>query len=190
MARPIGTTRAKKAIEKYEFDKLISFTNTTKHLAQQRARVKLKRAFTLLYVTGCRISEIVDFTTNDIRDMIEKKEYSLSNNTKTKKARLMIFGAQECEILKTLLVPENIKLFNNVTVGYLTLKCNDIIHKCLGSLYSTHSFRAGYVTRLAKSGENIELIRSDIGHKNIATTARYIKVTDEDKRKAKERLVW
>jgi integrase len=189
MARPIGTTRVKKPIEKYEFEKLILFISKTKFIKQQRLRVKLKRAFTLLYLTGCRISEIIDLTTNDINKIVEYKEYSLSNNTKTKTSRLIVFSTAQIDLLKTIIPRVNIKLFD-VTTEYFTIKANLLIHKCLGLLYSTHSFRVGYVTRLANNGENIELIRSDIGHKNIATTARYIKVTSEDKRKAKERLSW
>lgn len=191
MARPKGTTRAKKAISRAEFDRLIDFTQKTKHLQQQRARVKLRRAFILLYITGCRISEIVDLTTADLRYMIKQKEYSLTNNTKTGKSRMIVFTDAQLKLLEQIIPGENIniKLFD-VTAGYLTRKANAVIHKCLGELYSTHSFRAGYVTRLANSGANIKLIQEDIGHTNTATTARYIKVTDEDKRKAKEKLEW
>ena len=192
MARPKGTTRAKKAIEKYEYEKLMTFTTKSPAIKQQRLRVKLRRAFTLLFITGCRVSEIVEFTTKDLKEMIEKKEYSLTNATKTSQSRLITLSDKQVAVLKTLL-PENLatdfKLFD-ATAGYITIKCNDIIHKCLGKLYSTHSFRAGYITRLANNGENIELIRSDIGHTKIATTARYIKVTEELKRAAKEKLDW
>jgi integrase len=193
IGRRIGTTRAKKPILKDDFYRLISFTTKTNHLQQQRARVKLKRAFTILYLTGCRISEIVDFTVSDLKKTIESKELLIkSTKTKTNQDRLISFSNKQIETLKTLLpqVPNsNFKLFD-VTAGYLTIKCNDVIHKCLGSLYSTHSFRAGYITRLANNNENIELIRSDIGHKNISTTAIYIKVTEEEKREAKEKLDW
>ena len=189
MARPKGTTRAKKAIGKFEFEKLIAFTKRTSCLQQQRARVKLIRAYTLLYVTGCRISEIIDFQTKDLQKIIENKEYSLTNDTKTDTPRLIILSDQQIELIKSITPHENIKLFD-VSIGYLTIKANNVIHKCLGDLYSSHSFRAGYITRLANNGANAKLIQEDIGHAKVETTMRYIKVTDEDKRKAKEKLSW
>ena len=189
MARPKGTTRAKKAIGKYEFERLIYFVNKTHFIKQQKVRVRLKRVFTLLYLTGCRISELQNFRTKDIKEMIEKKEYSTTNQTKMKQSRLIVFGDNQLQLLKDILPQFEVSIID-VCVSALTKQANDVIHFCLGELYSTHSFRTGYITRLANSGENIELIRSDIGHKNITTTARYIKVTDEQKRAAKEKLDW
>jgi integrase len=189
MARPKGTTRAKKPIEKYEYEKLMSFANRSKFIKQHRLRIKLKRVFTLLYITGCRISEIIDLSTSDLKMMCEHKEYSLANNTKTKKSRLIVFSDSQIELLKSIVPSVQIKLFD-VSSSYLTIKTNNIIHKCLGELYSTHSFRAGYVTRLANTGANIKLIQEDIGHTNISTTIRYIKIKDDQKREAKEKLIW
>lgn len=193
--RPKGTTRTKKPISKDDFNKLMNFTTKTNHLQQQRARVKLKRAFTLLYLTGCRVSEILHLRISDIRTAVDNKELLLkAEKTKTNQDRLISFSDKQIELLTTLLPGKDASNFDHklfdVTTSYLTIKSNEILHKCLGPLYSTHSFRTGYITRLANNKEHLELIRSDIGHKNLATTARYIKVTEDDKRKAKEKLDW
>jgi integrase/recombinase XerC/integrase/recombinase XerD len=189
MARPKGTTKAKKPIRQDDYYKLIKFVQYSKHLQQQRAKVKLKRLFTLLYVTGCRISEVCELKTSDLKQMIQQKEYSLTNNTKTKQSRLIVFSDKQLEILKTIIPPEEIRLFD-VSGEYLNIKANKVIQACLGELYSTHSFRAGYITRLAENGANIKLIQEDIGHRKVATTLNYIKVEDDLKRSAKESLKW
>jgi len=187
--RPVGTTRARKHIEKIEYERLIRFVNRSGFIKQERVKVKLRRCFTLLYVTGCRISEIVGFTTMDLRAMVQDREYSLTNATKTKQSRLIILGEKQAELIRKITPDFNVRLFD-VSARYLTGKANEVIHACLGELYSTHSFRSGYVTRLANSGANLKLIQEDVGHCNMATTARYIRVTDEQKRAAKEKLAW
>ena len=63
-------------------------------------RSKLKTAFTILYVTGCRISEIVNFTKEDIESMIKNKEFSLNNSNKTKIPRLIEFSDSQISLLE------------------------------------------------------------------------------------------
>jgi len=82
MARPKGTTRAKKPIMKKEFDRLINAVNRSLEI-KSPTKLKLTRAFTLLYLTGCRVSEIAYFKSDDVREMIHDNEYSLTNDTKT-----------------------------------------------------------------------------------------------------------
>ncbi|MGB3988539.1 MAG: hypothetical protein WBK67_02480 [Minisyncoccales bacterium] len=67
---------------------------------------------------------------------------------------------------------------------------NKFIHSVLGELYSTHSFRAGYITAAHQLGLSLEHIRQDIGHASIATTARYATVTNEEIASAKNLRVW
>lgn len=190
MARPIGTTRVKKPITKFEFDKLIHFVGRTNHIHHSGLRERLRRAFTLLFITGCRVSEIMNFTSDDVRKMILEKEFSLANNTKTKSSRLITYADGQLELLRNILPVGQVRLFGDVSLEYFNIKMNKIIHLCLGELYSSHSFRSGYITRLALNGENIKLIQEDIGHRSIQTTARYIKITSEDKRTAKSKLEW
>lgn len=192
MARPKGTTRAKKPIMKKEFDRLINAVNKSLEI-KSTTRPKLRRAFTILYLTGCRVSEIDTFTTNDIESMIELNEYSLTNATKTGKSRLISFdeNRKEIEFLKKILPINGTSIFarNNsdkpMTVSGLTQLMNKFIHKILGELYSTHSFRSGYITTAHQLGFSLAHIKADIGHENIATTNRYIKVSYEEIAKGK-----
>ena len=198
MARPKGTTRAKKPILKREFDRLINAVNSSLDM-QSKTKVKLTTAITLLYLTGCRISEIMQLTTADIEKMIRENEYSLTNNTKTKSARLIIFDANRRQVAflrKILLLHNDGYLFakNNsnkpMTVTSFNLQMNRFIYKVLGELYSTHSFRAGYITTAHQQGLSLEHIRQDIGHKNIATTAHYATVTNDEISRGKSARAW
>lgn len=197
MARPKGTTRAKKPLLKKEFDRLIHAVKYNKS-CKSTTKPKLMRAFTLLYLTGCRISEIINFTTTDLLETIKHNEYSLTNATKTKSSRLISFDTNrvQIEMLREILPSTEIYLFhaNNahepMCVASLTRTMNKFIHSVLGTLYSTHSFRAGYITAAHKQGLSLEHIRQDIGHASIATTARYATVTNEEIASAKNLRVW
>lgn len=195
--RPIGTTRAKKPIFKNEFEQLISACKNGKEI-KSPTKQKLIRAFTLLYMTGCRAGEIVNMRTIDLMSMIENNEYSLTNNTKTKTPRLISFdeSRQQIEYLKKILPKNSTYLFprNNsdstMTASALKLLMNTFIHSVLGELYSSHSFRAGYITAFHQQGLSLEHIRQDIGHRNIATTARYTTVTSEEIARSKNHRNW
>lgn len=197
IGRRIGTTRAKKPILKKEFERLTRATNKSLHI-RSVTKVKLTRAFTLLYLTGCRVSEIVNLNSKDVEQMIKDNEYSLANNTKTKTPRLIIFdeSKNQIELLKKLVPIGGGYLFtrNNsnkpMTTSALNLLMNKFIHSVLGELYSTHSFRAGYVTIAHQLGLSLEHIREDIGHASIATTARYATVTHEEISHGKNLREW
>lgn len=195
--RPTGTTRAKKPIMKKEFDRLIKAVKMNTEI-KSPTKLKLTRAFTLLYLTGCRAGEIVNFTREDLEQMISDNEYSLTNDTKTKTPRLISFDEQQVQItmLKQLLPMSGTYLFAKngsdrpMTSSALKLLMNSFIHNILGELYSSHSFRAGYITAAHQQGLSLEHIRTDIGHTSIATTARYTTVTHEEISRGKNHRDW
>jgi len=197
MARPKGTTRAKKPIMKKEFEQLLHATNKSLSI-RSSTKTKLTSAFTLLYLTGCRVSEIIDLTIQDLEFMIQNNEYSLTNNTKTKTSRLISFDSEhkQIEFLKKIIPLNSGYLFaknnssNPMSVNALKLLMNQFIHRVLGELYSTHSFRAGYITKAHQLGLSLEHIRQDIGHANIATTARYATVTSVEISRGKTLREW
>lgn len=197
MARPKGTTRAKKPLLTKEYERLMLATSESPSI-KSPTRVKLRRAFTLLYLTGCRISEIANLKTEDIRYMIQENEYSLNNKNKTNKPRLISFDEYyvQIEILKKILPSHDGYLFARnrsdeaMTVSALTKNVNDFMHRVLGKLYSSHSYRKGYITIAHQQGLSLEHIREDIGHENIATTALYIKVTSAEISRGKTLRKW
>lgn len=194
--RPVGTTRAKKPIMKREFDLLILALGRS-HEIKSPTRVKLRAAFTLLYLTGCRISEIAHFTRDDIAQMVADNEYSLTNATKTKTPRLITLDESRRQAaMLSGIMPDTRYLFPRngsdrpMTATALKNLANGFIHAVLGDLYSTHSFRAGYITAFHAQGFSLEHIRTDIGHRSIATTARYATVTPGEISLGKNRREW
>jgi site-specific recombinase XerD len=195
--RPIGSTRAKKPIFKAEFQRLIDAVHKT-HSIKSTTKPKFIRAFTLMYLTGCRVGEIHAFKTNTLLKMCRENEYSLNNKTKTKRTRLISFDTHKKQIekIREIIPPVEMYLFNKnnsdepMSVSSMTTQLNDFIKRVLGEYYSTHSFRQGYVTRGHQLGLSLEHLRQDIGHKNIATTAHYTVVTSEEIAQAKNRRDW
>ncbi len=195
--RPKGSTRAKKPILGYEFYKLLAILAHDKQI-KKATKQKLKMAYTLLYITGCRISEISSLTKQDLLYMCEHNEYSLTNKTKTKKPRLISFSSNKSQIklLKSILPKKDGYLFcknkSDKPMSKESLKrlCNSFLHKSLGTLYSTHSFRHGYITRLHQNGKSLKFMCQDIGHTSQATTALYIEVSNQEIADGKNDIEW
>lgn len=185
MARPKGTTKAKKAISKFEFSKLLDFVSKN-HTIQHKTKSKLKLAYTLLYITGCRISEINQLTKADLDFMIEFKEYSLTNSTKTKQPRLISFSQIQLDLLRKVVPTEDGFCFKKnasakaMSISGLTSLCNEYIQRALGELYSSHGFRRNMITQILLKTGRVKIAQQHIGHKSSSTTTRYDSPTQED----------
>jgi len=195
--RPKGTTRAKKPILKDEYNRLINAVHKT-HVLKSATKPKFIKAFTLMYLTGCRVSEIIRFKTSDLVEMCERNEYSLRNNTKTSTPRLISFDSEgkQKEMIGELIPPVERYLFysnarsNPMSISSFTIQLNNFIKRVLGEYYSTHSFRQGYITRGHQEGFSLEHLREDIGHKNLATTAIYTVVSSKEIADKKSQIDW
>lgn len=196
MARPKGTTRDKKPITDVEYKKLMAHTKGDENI-KENTKEKFLRAWIFLYYTGCRISELTHITVKDIRDIVNKHEFSLMNNTKTKKARLIYFSKTAIkEIQKRFEFDlENLedrcyvirswdKYYSRVNERAFTEQINKYIHNVLGELYSSHSFRSGIITDMLNHGINTKVVKEFIGHASTNTTLRYYKVGEKEIRKS------
>ena len=194
MARPKGT-KAKRAITKEQYYKLLLFVEESKDI-KGVSKEKLKIAYTLLYTTGCRISEIVNFTTIDLDFIIENKHFSLTNKTKTNKPRFIKFNDVHVELIKKHRTNKEGFLFNKnnslkpMSITGLTNMCNEYIHKSLGDLYSSHGFRRNMVTSILKATGRLSIAKEHIGHKSANTTARYDIATEQDVEDALNSVEW
>ena len=193
--RKAGITKAKKAIRKADFERLFDFVCKNK-MMNQPTRSKLKIAYTLLYVTGCRISEIVNFTKNDLERMIKFKEFSLTNKTKTKNPRFIEFSDSQIVLLEKVITKEEGFLFkkNNslepMTITGLTTLCNYYIQVALGDLYSSHGFRRNMITQILHKTGRLKLAQLHIGHKSPSTTTRYDTPHDGEIRNTLNTIEW
>lgn len=195
--RPIGSTKDRLPILKEEFDRLIELTKHDKE-SQKNTKLKLLRAYTLLYLTGCRISEIIDFTCKDIETIVRHKMISLSNNTKTKTPRALLFNDVGVAMLSKLSYvdcpasTETLFYANNsdqpMNEAVFTRQLNTHLSQMLNPLYTTHSFRAGYITRIIEETGNVETARDLVGHSSAKTTLEYLVTSPKQKRDALDKI--
>jgi site-specific recombinase XerD len=193
MARPTNTKKDRIPIMIQEYDMIVykasrdkTFKGTTKK--------KLLRAFGLLYCFGARVSEIVDFTMDDMQFIYQHK-YIILTNTKSKATQRLIVNDKAIEILKALDYSdcENYLFYKNnsdepMNISGLTKLINKYLAKYLNVLYTTHSFRAGYVTRILEATGNIRTAQKLARHKDIKTTLCYAGTSNRQIDEALEKI--
>ena len=142
----------------------------------------------LLYVTGIRVSELVNIKLKDI-NYDEKKIKILG---KGNKERMVMYGSK-CEDLlnKYLKIRNNFLKENNdyLLLGVKGKKINDrIIRKMiteiveklnLNQTVSPHTLRHTYATHMLNEGADLRSVQELLGHENLQTTTIYTHVTNE-----------
>lgn len=142
----------------------------------------------LLYVTGIRVSELVNIKLNDI-NYIDKKIKILG---KGNKERMVMYGSR-CEDLlnKYLKIRDNFLKNNNnyLLLGVKGKKINDrIIRKMITDIVekinlsqkvSPHTLRHTYATHMLNEGADLRSVQELLGHENLQTTTIYTHVTNE-----------
>lgn len=178
--------RAARPLESDEYIKIINLCKTgftyfdeggTPHVF--RPNKQLGMTFILQANLGLRISDVMKLKPvtfkNDKLEIIEKKTGKLQYRTINKNLKELIYEyAMENNIKSNdYLIKVSIRAIQ---------KQLDIIVKYLGlSNISSHSFRKLFgVTVYNKTNGNIELLKELFNHSNIATTQRYIKVSQKE----------
>ena len=196
--RPTGTTLARKDIYEEEFKTLILYVENSNQ--KTIAKANAIKAFYLLYYFGFRAGELAGLKNSDIQKMAKDGVISLGNDTKTKSPREAYVSEHNVDILTEIFKDELdqdqkyalISSTKNRMTAYssasLINMLNRVLKKALGKQYSTHSFRAGYITTLHRANVSIPVIREIIGHKKTETTIRYITVAEQEKRDAVRRI--
>lgn len=194
MARPIDTDKERLPLMEVDFTKIITKTKHDKKM-KSTTKNKLLRAYTLLYIFGARISEIVDFTLEDM-DFIFKNKYIIlgeledSNgdikNTKTNTKRRLKVNDKMMRMLQELDYSDctnaifyKPKSDKPMKFGGFTTLVNNYLSKQLNPLYTSHSFRAGYITRGLEATGNPKTIQKLVGHKVLLTTLNYAGTTEK-----------
>lgn len=182
--RPSGTTKGKLAIREDEYQVLMLKTKRDKSI-QHSTKQKLLCAFTLLYHSGCRVDEIRLWTYKDINQIVGKGVFSLTNNTKTNKPRMIRFVPGSIEEIKKYANAKDGYLFKKnasdeaISQSGFTRMLNTQIHKVLGELYSSHSFRSGLTMQIIRTA-GAAVAKAHMGHKDIKTTLIYDRVEEKD----------
>lgn len=156
------------------------------------SKQNIKVATTILFYCGIRLNEITQMTIGDLKTIISKKELIIKIHKQKRERKLFFSNAAVKEIKKLFdYKNENDDSFIIRAKGQLDKaphkatfinSINKFIQKALNSdRYSSHSYRAGLITQMAKS-INTKFISQYIGHSDTKTTMRYIRATDTDLR--------
>jgi integrase/recombinase XerD len=189
--RPKNSKRNSKPILEKEYKVLKSYINGIDTF--QTTKTKWLRSLELLYMSGLRVSEVLDIKVKDVRDGIDRGELSVFVKKQQIVRHIPISDKSE-KILSSLIEGETdmngyfIHKRNSVrsklNFNGFTKEINDLIQTVLGDNYSSHSFRKGIITEMGVNGINPKIIQHFIAHKNVSTTLNYIKPTTEDIRNA------
>ncbi len=189
--RPKNSKRNSKPILEKQYKILKSYINGLDTF--QTTKTKWLRSLELLYMSGMRVSEILDIRVKDIKDGCDKGELSIFVK-KQQIIRHIPLSEKSVKVLNNLISDESdidgyfIHKRNNVrsklNSNGFTKEINDLIQMVLGDNYSSHSFRKGLITEMGISGINPKIIQHFIAHKNVSTTLNYIKPSESDIRNA------
>ena len=170
-----------RTINAAELEKLLQVASNTKH--PERNRVILL----LTHLAGMRIGEVAavkigDVVLNDKRvlDQINLK----ASQTKGSQSRTVLLNermqvelASHVKTLKSL-HPTNPLFPTQRSIGFsansLTQIVNGLYRKAGLQGCSSHSGRRGFLTNLAEKGVSVRVMMALAGHRNMATTQRYI----------------
>jgi len=153
------------------------------------------RDYTMLYLmlmTGMRVSELLNLKVSDI-DF--PNSYITIRMGKGRKDRIIPLNKNVKELLYNYvkLVKPKEGLFDNKNSSKSRRGVLYVIRKyCkkagIEKKVTPHTFRHTFATLLLKKGENIRLVQSLLGHSNISTTAIYLHIIDDEKKRAVETL--
>lgn len=196
IGRKVGTAKANLALKEKEFLQLMEFMKNDKDTRLSTLN-KYKKIFTFLFYTGCRINEVLKLKTEDIQNILQHGEARIlttkTGRFKGQEFRTVYFSTTAIETIKEVFcdVLHNkesycIRAWNNKDkemnpIG-LANQINKYLEKVFGHKdFTTHSFRRGIITEMILDKDiKPEIVQAFIGHKNYATTTRYVKPSCED----------
>lgn len=140
----------------------------------------------LLY-TGARAGEACHFPLHQL-DLVERK--ATFTNTKGKVARVVYFGDKlkmELELylaFRAVSWPDSYYLFPTRTGERMSVEDAQAIPHRYRLGITLHQLRHTFITHALKQTKNLALVQSLAGHKSILTTARYLRIWDNEKQDA------
>jgi len=189
--RPAGTTKNRRPICLEEYRKFMQAIDSYDVSVERKCVIK--RAVVLLRYGGFRISELTHLRYSDLLDLYMINRIALSNNTKTKKPRDVLFSDGAVSEIRNVFSCIDFKdenevlfkgrggVFDKRNPTAFGAELNRAISAIFGKQYSTHSFRAGYITDLFRANNDASVIQHTVGHSNVSTTLGYRFVEDADK---------
>jgi integrase/recombinase XerD len=184
-----------KTLTPQELRRVLDFVATRKHAARNRAMLLMT------HYAGMRVGEVAALRVDDVLDIDGnvRDEIRLdADQTKGNHGRVVVV----CEKLRKELAkyvgvckPKAIahKLFytqKRMRDGFDANTLANHFHRMYAAVgiegASSHSGRRSFITTLASKSVNVRVLMALAGHRNIATTQRYIDVNDNQLRAAVE----
>lgn len=185
-----------KVLTPTELKRLLAVVDSGRYGARNRLAVMLS------FNAGLRVGEIASLTIGDVvsNDGVVKDELRLKpHQTKGGQYRTVFVNRQlkrelGAYILGLHALPAAHRPLMKTQKGKAFSP--NVLCQLFGELYrragidgaSSHSGRRSFITTLAHKGVSAKVIMELAGHKNLATTQRYIDVTDDMKRQAVEMI--
>ena len=179
--RNVQMTKQAKTLNERELQRLLDFVKSTKSAARNRA------ILLLTHFAGMRIGEVAAVRVCDVlaSDDTVRDEINLSAaQTKGNKSRSVLLNDRMRSELAVYMLTVRIRdtkqpLFSTqrsagFTANSLTQVVNGIYKQAGFDGASSHSGRRGFLTNLAEKGVSVRVMMALAGHRNMATTQRYI----------------
>lgn len=188
-SRKISRVKTDQAvIPTFSNNQIIAMLEVTKH-QMGFPGIRNYALITLLYDTGCRISEILGLKISDI----QLEEKILTVRGKGGRGRVVPFGDRSLVSLVKYLNRRN-KLFGNVAVlfltkfgDHLTLRMTNKIIERIGEKakienvrLSAHTFRHTFAKNWLMNGGDIFSLQKILGHRTLEMVKNYVNITFKD----------
>ena len=175
LPRPIVEQKQPDILSVEEMQKIIDSISNLKH----------KAVVSLMYSCAMRVGEAVNLK---IKDLDTKNNRIIIKNGKGKIDRVVMLDKSLLNLLREYwgVYKTNEYLFEGAKGDKYSAKSIQTIVKSaankigLKKKISSHSLRHSCLTQLIKDGVDLRTIQKIAGHKNINTTAGYIRLVDED----------
>jgi integrase/recombinase XerD len=182
-----------KSLTQQDIDRVLTYIASNTNATRNRAM------FLLTVLAGLRVSEVAQLTLGDVRNSdgtVKSQMFLSSDRVKHGHARTVFISTQLQHELATYLATrsafdDTFPLFNTLrgarkafSASTLTQHFHYLYRRALVFGASSHSGRRTFLTTLSNSGISVFVLASLAGHKNIATTQRYVTVNDDQKRRA------
>jgi integrase/recombinase XerD len=176
-------------------------TTVLNHIAHNAYAQRNRAMFLLTAMAGLRVSEVAALTVGDVRNAdgtVRTEVYLAAHRVKHNHARTVFINSRLQQELAAYIesrtwIDDAQTLFPTHRGPRRAFTANTLtqhffwLYKAAGIRgASSHSGRKTFLTSLSSQGVSVFVLAALAGHKNIATTQRYITVNDDVKRKAVE----
>lgn len=187
----ISNPKLEKKLPKYL---TINEIETILNVPDMNDKVGIRDAFILelLYVSGIRVSELVNIKLNDI----EESQRRIKILGKGNKERYVLYGSRCSELLKKyisvrsdfLKYPNDYLILSKTGRKINTREIRNIINRIktkagISISISPHTFRHTFATHMLNEGADLRAVQELLGHENLSTTTIYTHLTNEKLRR-------